>query len=176
MKSYRMIPVLIALYLCASANAQTANPVRPLPGVFSRTSQASPSRDGSLMKPGHRAYEEAMEFACTLNEKGIKVLSVHKSKLESFFPGLEKAAFFRTEKGVVEVIFFPDPRGAENVIVTEQRKAGRYLYSFAGQPNLTAAGAFDSNRPMYFLMRRNWFIAPDSRELYQELKSVLKKE
>ncbi|MDQ1639135.1 MAG: hypothetical protein QOF62_2474 [Pyrinomonadaceae bacterium] len=176
MKSYKTIPVLIALFLSVSANAQMANPVRPLPGVFPRTSQASPTRDGSLMKPAHRAYEDAMEFARTLTENGIKVFSVHKSKLDGFFPGIEKAAFFRTEKGVVEVIFFPDPRGAENVIVKEQRQAGRYLYSFAGQPNLAAAGGFDSSRPMYFLMRRNWFIVPDTEELYKALKSALKRE
>jgi hypothetical protein len=128
------------------------------------------------MKPGHPVYEDAMEFARVLNEKGVKVLSLHKSKLDGFFPGIEKAAFFRTEKGVVEVIFFPDPRGAENVIVTERREGGRYLYSFAGQPNLTAAGGFDSARPMYFLLRRNWFIVPDTEELYKALKSALKRE
>ncbi|HBB88238.1 MAG TPA: hypothetical protein DC047_11540 [Blastocatellia bacterium] len=176
MKSYKTIPVLIALFLSVSANAQMANPVRPLPGVFPRTSQASPARDGSLMKPGHHAYEDAMEFAHFLNQSGINVKSLHKSKLDGFFPGLEKAAFFRTEKGVVEVIFFPDPRGAENVIVKEQRQAGRYLYSFAGQPNLAAAGGFDSSRPMYFLMHRNWFIVLDSEELYEEIKSALKEE
>jgi hypothetical protein len=126
------------------------------------------------MKPGHPAYEDAMEFACMLNEKGIKVLSLHKSKLDGFFPGIQKAAFFRTEMGVVEVIFFPQPGGVENVIVTEQRTEGRYLYSFSGQPNATLPIGFDSPRPMYFLMHRNWFIVPGSRELYEELRSALK--
>ena len=147
-----------------------------IPQVFPHPSQRTPSRDGSLMRPGDRSYEDAMEFACWLNEKGIKFLSLHRSKLDGMFPGLTKAAFFKTEKGVVEVIFFPDPRGAESVIVKEQRTRGRYLYSFSGYPNVELAGAFDSSRPMYFLMRRNWFIVPDKEELYQALKRALKKE
>jgi hypothetical protein len=144
--------------------------------VPSNLSQASQSQDGSLLKPEHRAYMDAMEFALFLNQRGINVKSVHRSKLESLFPGIEKAAFFKTEKGVVEVIFFPDPRGAESVTVTEQRKAGRYLYSFEGQPNPKLDDAFDSSRPMYFLMHRNWFIVLDSDELYDAVKSALKEE
>jgi hypothetical protein len=101
--------------------------------VSSPPSQVKQSHDGSLMQPGHPAYVDAMEFALFLNQSGINVQSVHKSKLESLFPGIEKAAFFRTDKGVVEVIFFPDPRGAENISVTEQRKG----ISIPLQGNLT---------------------------------------
>ena len=112
-------------------------------GAFDKSSQktsapatiAHQSKDGSILKPTHRAYDEAMEFARVLNSKGIIVNSVHRSKLEIVFQGIDKAAFFRTDNGVLEVIFFPDPEGAEKVTVTEQRKAGRYLYSFQGQPN-----------------------------------------
>lgn len=160
--------LLSLLFIALAGGAVAQNPQI-------NSSQLDPSRDGSLMKPGHRAYEDAMQFARVLNEKGIKVLSLHKSKLESFFPGIEKAAFFKTEKGVVEVIFFPEPEGAENVIVTERREAGRYLYSFAGQPNATLANGFDSSRPMYFLMYGNWFIVPGSESLYHEVKRALKK-
>src|ERR1700741_767568 len=90
------------------------------------SSQLDPARDGSLMKSDDRDYKDAMEFACWLNENGIKFLSLHRSKLNGMFPGLTKAAFLRTEKGVVQVIFFPKPEGAENVIVTEQQRDGRY--------------------------------------------------
>jgi hypothetical protein len=67
--------------------------------VSSPLSQVSQSQDGSLLKPEHRAYMDAMEFARFLNQSGINVKSVHRSKLESFFPGIEKAAFFKTEQG-----------------------------------------------------------------------------
>jgi hypothetical protein len=140
-------------------------------------SQAGQSQDGSLLKPPAVAYADAMEFARFLEDRGIDVKSVHHSKLESLFQGIEKAAFFRTEKGVIEVIFFPDPGGAEKVRVTEQRKAGRYLYSFEGQPNPRPhEGGFDASRPMYFLMHRNWFIVLENEELYNAVKSALKKD
>ncbi|MCM3903725.1 MAG: hypothetical protein ND866_18645 [Pyrinomonadaceae bacterium] len=147
-------------------------PQKPLGYV----AQSSQSQDGSLLKPEHGTYEDAMEFARFLNGAGISVKSVHRSKLEGFFQGIEKAAFFRTENGVVEVVFFPDPRGAEKVRVTEQRQAGRYLYSFQGQPNPKPNDGFDSNRPMFFLVQRNWFMVLETEELYDSVKSALKKD
>jgi hypothetical protein len=150
-----------------------------LVGVAS-TKSSSPAtvvcqaQDSSILKPTDVAYAEAMEFAQFLNGKGINVKSVHRSKLESFFRGLEKAAFFRTDKGIVEVIFFSEPTGAERVRVKEQLRAGRYLYSFEGQPHPNPPGdTFDANRPMYFLMHRNWFIVADSEELSDALKRAL---
>ena len=132
------------------------------------------AEDGSILKPTNAAYAEAMEFANFLNGKGIIVNSVHASKLNGFFRGLEKAAFFRTDKGIVEVIFFSEPMGAERVRVKEQRRAGRYLYSFEGQPHPNPPGdTFDANRPMYFLMHRNWFIVAESEELSDALKRAL---
>ncbi|MEO7971378.1 MAG: hypothetical protein ABI698_08770 [bacterium] len=166
MRVFQLVLLTIA-FACAAA-AQ-------IPQVFPHPSQRAPARDGSLMQPGHPDYEDAMQFARVLNERGIHVLSVHRSKLDGFFPGIQKAAFFKTENGVAEVIFFPEPEGAENVIVTERREAGRYLYSFAGQPNATMANGFDSVRPMYFLMHGNWFIVLDDESLYHEVKRALKK-
>ena len=139
----------------------------------SRTNIASQSKDGSILKTTDVAYAEAMKFAQFLNGKDIKVQSVHGSKLNGFFRGLEKAAFFRTDKGIVEVIFFPEPTGAEKVRVTEQRLEGRYLYSFEGLPHPNPGNGMDASRPMYFLMQRNWFIVINNEELYNALKLAL---
>ena len=142
--------------------------------TFSQTNIASQSKDGSILKPTDVAYAEAMEFAHFLNGKRIIVKTVHASKLNGFFRGLEKAAFFRTDKGIVEVIFFPEPTRAERVRVTEQRLAGRCLYSFEGQPHPNPGDRIDASRPMYFLMQRNWFILVfDNDELYDALKLAL---
>jgi hypothetical protein len=143
-----------------------------------KTSSASivayQSKDSSILKPADVAYAEAMEFARFLSGRGIVVKSVHGSKLNGFFQGLKKAAFFRTDKGVVEVVFFPEPKGAEMVRVKEQRRAGRYLYSFEGQPHPNPPGdTIDAGRPMYFLMHRNWFIVSGSEELYGALGRAL---
>ena len=77
-----------------------------LPKTPSRSTVAYQPEDSSILKPTDVAYRQAMEFAQFLNGKGINVKSVHGSKLNGFFRGLNKAAFCRTEKGVVEIIFF----------------------------------------------------------------------
>jgi hypothetical protein len=147
-----------------------ALPQTALPCTF----QENQAQDVSLMKPDHVAYADAMEFARLLNASGINVQSIHRSKLEGFFRGIDKAAFFKTDKGVVEVIFFPDPAGAEMVRVIERPLAGRYLYSFQGQPEPNPpADTIDANRPIYFLMHKNWFVVLESQELYDELKRAL---
>lgn len=135
---------------------------------------ASQSEDSSLLKPTDVAYSKAMVFARFLTRNGIAVKSVHLSKLNGFFQGLEKAAFFRTDKGVVEVIFFPTPAGAEGVRVTEQLKEGRYIYSFKGQPRPNSPGdTIDASRRMYFLTHADWFIMSDKEELYDAMKRAL---
>ena len=146
----------------------TASPKTP-----SLATGAYQSEDRSLLKPTDVAYAEAMGFARFLNGKGIVVKSVHGSKLNGLFQGLEKAAFFRTELGVVEVIFFPKPAGAEGVRVTEQRREGRYIYSFEGLPHPNAGDGIDASRQMYFLTRGDWFIVIDKEELYDVLKRAL---
>jgi hypothetical protein len=131
------------------------------------------SKDGSILQPTDNSYVEAMAFAQFLDGKGIIVKSVHLSKLNGFFEGLHKAAFFRTEKGVADVIFFPKPAGAEGVRVTEQRREGRYIYSFEGLPHPSAGDAIDASRQMYFLTHGDWFIVIDKEELYDAIKRAL---
>lgn len=152
------------------------------PGAFNVMTSKAPfqstlahqAEDSSILKPTDVAHTQAIGFAQFLNAKGINVKSVHGSKLNGFFRGLNKAAFFRTEKGVIEVIFFPEERGAEKVRLRERRKAGRYLYSFEGQPDPNPPGdTIDAARPMYFLMHRNWFIVLRSKELYDALQRAL---
>ncbi len=93
-----------------------------IPANYASTLQGE---DSSLMRSSDIAYTETMKFARLLNEHGLTVKSSHRSILNGFFRGLNKAAFLRTDKGVVEVIFFDEARGAEKVQVTEQRQSGR---------------------------------------------------
>jgi hypothetical protein len=163
--------------LCCLAVVSGFETVSSVPPQKAQHHPARPgqSQDVSLLKPGHAAYADASEFARFLDDNGVNVKSMHRSTLEGFFRDVDRAAFFRTGMGVVQVIFFPEPTGAERVQVTERRRAGRYVYSFRGQPRPNPPGdTFDSGRPMYFLTHRNWFIVPDSKELYDALKDVLK--
>jgi hypothetical protein len=144
------------------------------PESTSLATEAYQSKDSSLLKPSDVAYVEAMELARFLNEKGISVKTVHRSHFESFFRGIEKAAFFRTDRGVFEVIFFPDPKGAEKVQVMEQPGNGRYLYTFRGQPQPNLPGdTIDAGRPTYFITRGNLFMVTISKELYDLLMHAL---
>lgn len=154
----------IAIYLGGLVNAPARLTLQALP-------RASQSQDSSLLKPSDIAYTDAVEFARFLSDKGINVKSMHRSKMESFFKGLNKAAFFRTDKGIAEVIFFPDPAGAEKVRVTERREAGHLIYSFNGQPNPRPGDKINAGRPVYFIMHGKFFIVTNDKELYDALAS-----
>ncbi|HEY2973639.1 MAG TPA: hypothetical protein VGJ48_14090 [Pyrinomonadaceae bacterium] len=131
-------------------------------------------KDSSLLRPSDAAYAEAMEFARFLKGQRLRVESVHRSKLESFFRGINKAAFFKTRSGVIEIIFFPDANGAEQVQTTERRDNGRYIYTFQGQPHPNPPGdTIDSVRPIYFVRHGSWFIVTSEQEIAKALKSGL---
>ena len=134
---------------------------------------ANQSDDTSLMRSTDIAYEEAMKFAQLLREHGFTVRSVHRSKMEGFFKGLNKAAFIRTDKGVVEVIFFDDPAGAEKVQVLEQREDERYIYSFNGQPQPKRNDWFSSSHPVYFITHQNYLMLTSEKDLAASLKHTL---
>jgi hypothetical protein len=135
---------------------------------------ADQSQDSSLLQPNDSEYSDAMEFALFLRNNGFIVHSLHRSKMNGFIRGVDKAALIRTDNGVLEVMFFPAADGAEKVQVLEEQKGGRYLYSFRGQPDPTPGDSIDSNRPQYFILRRNLFIITDDQDLYTKLKTAFK--
>jgi hypothetical protein len=144
---------------------------------FGVTAQTRQSEDVSSLRPTDAAFADAAKFARFLDEHNFKVQSVHASVLNGFFRGVKKAAFFKTDKGIAEVIFFPDAAGAEKISVAEQRKDRGYIYSFEGQPQPNAPGdTFNSGQPMYFIMSGNWFIVTFDKELSKGLKSALAKK
>jgi hypothetical protein len=134
--------------------------------------QARQSEDSSLLRPSDIAYADATGFAQFLNQHDITVKSIHRSKLESFFRGVNKAAFFKTDKGILEVIFFPDS-GAERVSSTERRENGRFIYSFRGQPQPNPPGdTINAARRMYFITHDSWFIVTSDERTSNAVKSL----
>src|SRR6266496_3307071 len=139
---------------------------------FAVAAQTRQSQDESLLRPSHPAYADAMEFARFLNEHNINVKSVHNSKLNGFFRGVPKAAFFKTDKGILEVIFFPN-NGAENLLVIEQRDNKLYIYSFRGQPQPNPPReTFNAARPMYFITHGGWFIVTLDEKTFDAVRSL----
>jgi hypothetical protein len=134
--------------------------------------QTRQSEDSSLLRPSDIAYADATEFAQFLNQHDITVKSIHHSKLVSFFRGVKKAAFFKTDKGILEVIFFPD-NGAERVSPTERRENGLFIYSFRGQPQPNPPGdTINAARPMYFITHGSWFIITSDERTSNAVKSL----
>ena len=128
------------------------------------------------MTPADPAYADARNFADILDHSGIKVLAISPSKFNGFFGGVQKAAYYRTDKGIFEVIFFPDAAAAGKLSVHEIRKGDRYLYSFTGQPHPNPPGdTMDSAKQMRFITYGNLFILVwGDDKLYETLKASLK--
>lgn len=163
---------LLILYLITSTLNLTVSISTPSQTIIGLGLIIDQIKDVSLMQPSDIAYADAMEFVRFLNEHGFKVLSVHRSKLEGFFRGVNRAAFIRTDKGIIEVIFFSEPRGAEKIEVTGQNRAGRYIYTFRGQPDPKPGDIIDASRPVYFIKQGGWLIVIDDQKIDNALKEA----
>jgi hypothetical protein len=135
------------------------------------------SEDDALLKPSDPAYEDAVKFARVLDQAGVHVAKIFASKLNGFFRDVPRAAYYRTDKGVVEAIFFTDD-GAAKIKVTETRDGARYIYSFTGQPHPNPPGdVFQSAGPMYFIAYGNAYVViMGNKELFETLDAGLKKD
>jgi hypothetical protein len=132
-------------------------------------------QDTSLLQPTEFAYTDAMKFAHFLIDHGLIVKSVHRSRLEGFFRGVEKAAFFQTNRGVIEVVFFPGALDAEKIAVTYRRNEAEVVphrYRIEGQPT-NGSGEIEAAYPVYFTMHRNWYIETSDAVLDTILKGAL---
>lgn len=137
--------------------------------------QKSASEDISVLKPADGVYAEALNTAEILKQHGLNIQSIHRSKLEGFFRGTSKAAYFKTDKGSFGVIFFPEAGQAEKIRVDEKRDGKRYVYSFEGQPQPDPPrDVFNAAYPMRFILTGNLFVVvSNNEELYKTLKEIL---
>ena len=60
----------------------------------------------------------SIEFAQVLQKAGPKVEQVLRSRLEGMLGNENKAAFIRTDKGLVQVVIFPGEQDAERITIT----------------------------------------------------------
>jgi hypothetical protein len=143
---------------------------------LSALGQAKRADDMSLLKPSDGAYAEASNAAAIFKQLGLNVQSIHRSKLEGFFRGTTDAAFFKTDKGAFEIIFFNEPGQAEKIRVIETRDGKRYIYSFEGQPQPDPhRDVFNAAYPMRFIMIDKLFVVVfNNDDLYQVLKEILR--
>ena len=78
------------------------------------------------------AYSDALKLERTLAASGVTVRCICASKMPSFFPEQEGAAWFHTVYGVFDALFFRNSDDPRAIQVTEQHRGARFLYSFPG--------------------------------------------
>lgn len=128
-----------------------------------------PKRDVSYPVPAELGY--AKEFVRFLSDSGWSVEAVYPSKFNSFFRETAKAAFIKTEKGDIEVVFFNNDDDVMQIEVSEeQSKASRY-YKYSVRTPMTKQRI--EGAACYFTKHRNMFIITTDRELSDALKRLL---
>lgn len=92
------------------------------------------------------------------------------------FQSTRKAVWIKTDRGIVEAVFFADPDEAGQIQVTQlpNGTAGRYMYKIqAPPPTLSHEVTIDAAFPLYFTMQRGMLLITASPELDDILKRIL---
>ena len=98
-------------------------------------------------------YADATELARTLNEHGFLVQCMRRSVEEHLFKGQKGAAWFKTDRGILEVWFLPKPESFAGLEINDQWRNGEYVYSFRGTPRISLTmGGLKQN---YFISHEN---------------------
>jgi hypothetical protein len=129
-----------------------------------------PSRQAWAKDPVHA---DATELGLFLGRRGFVVHCITSSKESNRFKGEKGAAWFKTNRGIFDVLFLPrgDSFDAFEVVERPQRN-GRYLYSFQGTPHIL--GIEDSSERMWFVKHENMlFSVGGNQQLASDLKQAL---
>jgi PBP1b-binding outer membrane lipoprotein LpoB len=110
-----------------------------------------------------------------LSQSGLSVMSVQGSTYTALFPSTDQAVWIKTNKGIVEAVFFAESVEAEQIHITEQPKktTGRYLYTIqAPPPILLHAQTIDAAFPLYFTVKSDMLMITSSEELDKTLRQI----
>ena len=162
MKKLALFSFLIVLswimISCASQSKTIAPPV-----------SAAQKRDVSYLVPAELSY--AKEFVQFLNDSGWSIEAIYPSKFNGFFRETNKAAFIKTDRGIIEVVFFDKDAEVEQVQVSEeQSKIPRY-HKYKIQTPMTQQSI--EGAATYFKKYRNMFIIVHG-ELNDELNRLFR--
>ena len=136
--------------------------------------QQKATEDISILKPGDPSYADATNTAALIEGRGLHIKSIHKSKMEGFFRDVWKAAVYKTDKGIFQIIFFPEPKQAEKITVREVQEGKRFIYSFEGQPKPDPPrDVMNAAYKNFFIMKDNLFIVvAEDEKFYATLKTI----
>ena len=123
-----------------------------------------------LLNPSDPVYTEAQHFRRFLEAHGFQVRCVIRSKFASFVWPCPEAAFL-TDRGDLEVRFFPSPDGAERVRIDEAHTGRGWRYSFPGHSG--GGDTLYAVRRQYFLRHRRWLVVLEDSALASTLRRLL---
>lgn len=160
--------LLPALVSCSRAPRATG-----IPGPTGTTSPAQTIAPTAIALPADLAF--AGSLVELLSNAGLAIESVQSSVYMSFFRSTDQAAWIKTDRGIVEAVFFLDSAEAGQIRVTPiSGEVGRYTYRIqAPAPTLSRDVTIDAAFPLYFTMQDAVFLVTSSAALDETLKQIL---
>ena len=153
MKSLALCFIYVGLSLSALSCASPRTSVAPIAPYMRKA-------DVSHLVPADLSF--AKNFVQTLSNAGWEIREVSHSKFNGFFRDSEKAAFIRTDKGVIEAIFFQSKADVEQIQVIEvqNKSLGYFRYTLVKPPvtNQRIEGG-----DCYFTKYKNVFVITSDR-------------
>jgi hypothetical protein len=126
-------------------------------------------RDVSHLIPAQISY--AIEFVQRLSDAGWSVQKVALSKYNGGYFGPTKAIWIKTDKGILEVVFFDKPADLAAIQLQEE-ESGRYHKYTITLANKTER--MEGRLPVYFTKYQDKLIITYDRELNEALNVLLR--
>jgi hypothetical protein len=114
-----------------------------------------------------------------LRQSGLSILSVQDSVYMAMFQSTDNAAWIKTDKGIVNAVFFDEPTEAKSIHIFQDPNeiTGRYLYTIqAPQPTLLHEQTIDAAFPLFFTMESGMLMVTSSADLDTILKRIFSEQ
>jgi hypothetical protein len=130
-------------------------------------------RDVSQMVPPQVSY--ATEFVQRLSDGGLWIQRVALSKYNGGYFGPTKAVWVKTDKGILEAVFFDKPAELDRIQLQEEEtgnpKTHRYILTL---PNGQIVKWDTGHSAVYFIKNRDALIITRAGELNEALNFLLR--
>lgn len=113
----------------------------------------------------------AKSFVKSLSDAGWTIQEVRHSKFNSFFSDSRQAAFIKTDKGIIEAVFFQSKADVDRIQVSE-RQTGDLQYHLYTVQKLPTTNQRIEGGVCYFTKYQNVFIITTDHELNDALNRL----
>lgn len=147
-------------------------------------SSGSPRRSTCPAIPtDNPVYADALDLVDALTNAHINVTCAKLNETTTAFEGEEGTIFLRTDESMLNAFFMPRPQDFSRLQVFQQRKQGRYNYTFRGTPKYTfraiyktkagAGGMVGGSFVTYFICYENALIVGFDQKLALQIEKGL---